>query len=259
MQVNGDRGASVVQDERDHAAEAAVVDEVLAVLRHDVRNKLAAARQAAQYLRRRSEGSELMQKDPRFAKFFDLIDAQLAEADHQLSAHPILARVHGREPRSIDPQRVARLAIEDARISRSVDVDLAPGAPFADEAEVVVALSRLLDNASRYGDKAANADSSSPAPIRLLGTSDALTYSFCICDEGAGLTEETFRRALRLELHEHGRGLGLAVARRAALRNQGSLKLQPTERGTRLAFSLPVRSPSPEPPDDLATPDTDKG
>lgn len=48
-----------------------------AALRHVLRNRLSAIRNAVFYLRRKSEGSELWESEKRIETFFDLIDDEL--------------------------------------------------------------------------------------------------------------------------------------------------------------------------------------
>lgn len=56
-----------------------------AQLRHFVRNRLAAVRNAAFYLQRRFEPTTVWQDDPRVARFFELIIHELTEIDTAIS------------------------------------------------------------------------------------------------------------------------------------------------------------------------------
>lgn len=62
-----------------------IAEEVASAVRHDVRNKLGAIRNAAFYLGKKCQGSELWAADPRFPAFFKLIEDQLAEAERILT------------------------------------------------------------------------------------------------------------------------------------------------------------------------------
>jgi hypothetical protein len=62
----------------------ALVAARVAGVRHDLRNKLMAVRNAAAFIRRTVESSELA-KDSRIVKFFTLIDEQVSEAEHILT------------------------------------------------------------------------------------------------------------------------------------------------------------------------------
>jgi CheY-like chemotaxis protein len=55
------------------------------VLRHDLRNRLAAARNAATYIRKRLSKTDVWQSDPRLERFADVIDTEIAAANELLS------------------------------------------------------------------------------------------------------------------------------------------------------------------------------
>lgn len=59
----------------------ALADEALATIRHDVRNRFAAIRNAAYYLRRKVGSTEAARSDARVEAFFQLIDEQLTASD----------------------------------------------------------------------------------------------------------------------------------------------------------------------------------
>lgn len=214
-----------------HATEVAIVEEVLAVIRHDVRNKLAAARQAAQYLKRRTEGTEVFKTDARVERFFNLVDEQLELADQQLSRHEALERVYKQEKKALDPQSVVAAAVAEVGPSCPVSVDVAPGTVFGDEFEIIVALCCLVSNACRAADGKG---------IRIRGEADASMYSFLVEDDGPGLKVDAFRKILRGPERVDGRrGLGLPIARRVAVRNAGTLKPIDVEVGTCMSLSFP--------------------
>ena len=56
------------------------LEEQLAVLRHDLRNRLGSIRNGTYYLKRKIEKTELWETDERFPRFFGLIDQEIANA-----------------------------------------------------------------------------------------------------------------------------------------------------------------------------------
>src|SRR5262245_51563407 len=80
------------------AARLLAIDEVVAVLRHDVRNHLASIRNASFFLRRKIEPGGTA--DAKIAQFFDLIDVEAANAEKVLSSR--VPRLDDREPAPID-------------------------------------------------------------------------------------------------------------------------------------------------------------
>src|SRR5262245_27630114 len=101
-----------------------VVWEAAAVLRHDVRNKLAAVRNAGFYLRRKitAEAAELCARDTRVPTFLDLIRSEVDAADAMLGDRmPSLAREA--EPTDVDLAAVARDAAAAIAVPDGVAID----------------------------------------------------------------------------------------------------------------------------------------
>jgi K+-sensing histidine kinase KdpD len=67
----------------------ALVEEVLSSLRHDVRNKLAAVRNAAYFIAQKAKRTEFWSSDPRIEEFFKLIATEVSAAERLLSSKPL--------------------------------------------------------------------------------------------------------------------------------------------------------------------------
>lgn len=210
------------------AEQAAVAEEVLSVLRHDVRNKLAAARQAGYYLKGKVEATEVWNSDKRVPSFFALLDEQLQIAETMMIEHAAMAKIHRRAPTALDPAAVAALAV--ATLTRPSDSlalgPFEPGAPVADENELALALRCLIENALDAAPDGGR--------VTLVGRNATNAYAFIVTDPGPGLTRDKFRRLSRpLETtKESARGLGLGIARRVAARYGGGLQLLESTSGT---------------------------
>jgi signal transduction histidine kinase len=82
----------------------------LSEVRHDLRNRFAAIRNANFYIRKRASKTELLQQDERVRAFFDLIDRELTEADAMvklITGERVLApfmpdAVHPERPESLE-------------------------------------------------------------------------------------------------------------------------------------------------------------
>src|SRR4051812_40775412 len=75
-----------------------LIEEAMSVLRHDVRNKLGAIRNASFYLQRKVERAApaLWSEDPRMPKFFELIGSELTAAEKTLASKlPSLSEAGG--------------------------------------------------------------------------------------------------------------------------------------------------------------------
>jgi signal transduction histidine kinase len=190
-----------------------VVWEATAILRHDLRNKLASVRNASFYLRRRveREAAELIQKDPRVATFFDLSSKELDAAEAILGE---------RLP------KLPELAIADVEVDRAIADALDHCAPVtstasglvahADRAELAVAVLCLVENAVEAGARA----------IEVTAASVGDTVVIAVRDDGPGLDDETARRAPEpfFTTRPGHLGLGLPIVKRIASRAGGELR-----------------------------------
>lgn len=215
-----------------------VVWEAAAVLRHDLRNKLASVRNAAFYLRRRVEGeaAELCAHDPRVPKFFAMIGTELDGAETIISERlPGLA-----DPTTGDAVGIAgavAAAIAELRVPVGVSLSAPDGdlRVRADRAELAVAIFCLLENA---------VDAITPAGGQIAVTlrAEAGRAIVAVDDDGPGLPDEPRRVLEHFFTTRPGRlGLGLKIARRIAQRARGSLDIVDREgRGVRASLALPM-------------------
>lgn len=221
------------------AEELAVAEELISLLRHDARNKLSAVRQAGTYLRTRTEKTALWTEDPRVPRFFALIDEQLLVADGILDRFDALARVHDRAPTRLEPARIVAAAVAAVPSPGQVRITtaVAPGRPRADEHELVLALRHLIENAI---------DVSPPGgSVAIEGATGRGSYVFRVRDEGPGLAPQDLARLARpfVSTRDDRRGLGLAIARRVAMRWGGGLAVVPTEHGATLELTVGEEAP----------------
>lgn len=215
-----------------------VVWEAAAVLRHDLRNKLASVRNATFYLRRRVErdATELCARDERVPKFFALIGAELDAAE---------AIISDRLPGLDDPRQghakgiseAVRSALDELRLPPGVSV-IPPGDDLqvvADAGELAVALFCLLENA---------VEAVTPAGGTVVVTlrTEAERAVVEIADDGPGLAAEPRRVLEHFFTTKPARlGLGLKIARRIAQRARGSLEIGNGEgRGVKASLALPI-------------------
>jgi CheY-like chemotaxis protein len=227
-------------DPLDRLESAAIAEEAMSEMRHDVRNKLGSIRNATFYLRKRTEGTPLWESDARVAQLFTLIDETLSDASRLLDGR-------GRALEEILPRRVERVegaccverAIESARLPAGVtiDLDLGPGALRADASEVALAARCLIENAAEA------APEGSVVSVRSSAADGR--FEICVRDDGPGLpgggTEHVFQ-AFRTTREGH-LGLGLSIARRAVRRNDGTLTFRSSPKGVCAVLSFPLCEP----------------
>jgi len=146
-------GAPVELDSLGAAELAAVAEEVASVLRHDLRNKLAAIRNASFYIRRRLAKTETWSADPRLEELSGVIQREANAANELLDERLGLGHLFARAVARTDARECVRQAIASARIQQGpalrVDLEAGTGEVDADSTELALAIRCLLENACR--------------------------------------------------------------------------------------------------------------
>jgi signal transduction histidine kinase len=209
----------------------AIAEEVAAELRHDLRNHLAAIRNAAFYLRRRAEKTSLWTDDPRTATFFELIATESKRADERVGEHAWSV------PRSDGEGRVGAAierAIDDLGAPEGVAIrqEVPPALAFpGSEDDLALAIRMILENAvdaiERQGEVAVS--------VRR----GAAGIEIDVRDSGPGIQDPARATSPRVTTKPGHLGLGLPIAMRALRRLGGELELVPVERGACVRVRLP--------------------
>jgi signal transduction histidine kinase len=197
----------------------AIAEEVAASMRHDLRNKFSAVRNAAFYIEKSLEKQGVLRDDPRVARFLSLIDEQLAAADKILDFRmPGASGERESRPTSLAScveQALARVQHGASRIEwRSGD----DASISADSEELVLCFQCLLENALE-----ASADSKVSVSLAVRLEDVSVLFE----DTGPGLEPSVRERALEpFATTKPGHaGLGLNVAARVARRHGGELRI----------------------------------
>jgi signal transduction histidine kinase len=217
-------------------ARAALAEEVVSVVRHDMRNKLGSIRNAAFYLRRRVQPTEIWQSDPRVAQFFTLIDETVTDATKTLD-DPLGPRLRPpRQTARVSGRECVELAASSAHVPARVrlQVDAAPGVIDADRDAIALAVRCLLENAVEA--------SGDGATIDLSAREDGDCLVVTVRDEGEGIPESAMDRIFEpfSTTKEGHAGIGLNIARRIARRHGGDLSVIPAPRGTVATLVIPL-------------------
>jgi len=214
--------------------------EAAAVLRHDLRNRLASVRNAAFYVRRRIErdAASLLTADARVPVFFELMGKELDAADALISEW---IADGGRMP-SLEPIDLAQ-AIDDAvaairnpdlRIERSTTNVRALAMP-----ELAVAIFCLVENA-------VDATSAQATGTVHVGCrSEAGRAIVVVSDAAGGMTDDVARQAMQPSFSTRpGRlGFGLAIVKRLVQRARGTFQIENHGPGVRATIDLPEAPP----------------
>lgn len=223
------------------AKDLLIVEEVIAAVRHDVRNKLAAIRQAAYYLRAKTQPTELWSKEPRMARFFDLIEEQVDAADALFETSPLLERLYTRAPKPVAARAIVDAALHasgarvEARVRDVEDADV-----HVDLNEVALALAELVTNAAE-----ATPDGEEPPVVSGARTEEL--YAFSVENAGPPLDAKEFRTLLRspTSTRDGRRGIGLSIARHVATRWGGSVSLRAGAERTTIDLTVRVSPAAP--------------
>jgi hypothetical protein len=123
------------------------MEEGVARVSHQLRNHLAAVRNATFYLSRRFKQSDVWQSDPRVPSFLSMIEEQLQAASHTLARGVASQRLRARataevelEPQISEAVQRFRADFPEAPVAARVE----PGTALVDAEELVVASYRLL-------------------------------------------------------------------------------------------------------------------
>lgn len=216
---------------------AAVVETVTAVLRHDLRNKLASIRNASFYLSRRAQQELPLKGDARVEQFFQLIDSELDTAE------ALLEGPGARAPAARTPARlrdVAEAALARLPVPESVRVERAwedSALVTVDVEELTLLVRCLVENALEAMPEGGT--------LWLRAREDAEGSVLEVADTGPGLAPELAQKAFEpfVTTKPGHAGLGLSIARRLAQKYGARVRWKGGEaRGTRMELRFPVRS-----------------
>lgn len=196
------------------------VVEATAVLRHDLRNKLAAVRNAAFYIQRRleKEAAELLAKDARMSTFLGLIRTELDGAEGIIADRVPHLDEPVTVPFSVD-EAIAAALTSTPHVRHVVSDLMVRGA--ADE--LAVAIRCLVDNATEAGART----------ITVGASRDGDRVVVTVTDDGPGIVDAAAARPGHM-------GLGIRIVKRIAARGGGDFTLAGGDgRGVRAAITLP--------------------
>ena len=224
--------------------------EFLGMVSHELRTPLTSIKGSAATVLGTSQHLDAAE----MIQFFRIIDQQ---ADHMrdlignlLDAGRIRAGMLSVTPQ---PSRMAGL-IDQARNTfisgggrQAIQIDLPPDLPWvmADRQRIVQVLNNLLSNAARHAPET--------SVIRVAAERDGVRVKVSVADEGQGIPAEQlafiFDRHAALvgsEGDNDGYGLGLAICKGLVEAHGGRIQAESdgADRGTRIAFTLPVADSS---------------
>jgi len=216
---------------------AAIAEEVAAELRHDLRNHLAAIRNAAYYLRRRAEKTPLWTDDPRVATFFELIASESMRADERLgergpswAATGAKARVGDAIARALDGLPIPEAIVVGHEVPPILSIE-------GSEEDLALAVRMVLENAIEA--------TAGGGQVRVSAGYVHGAVEVEIRDTGPGIDDPDRAREARWTTKPGRLGLGLPIAARAMRRLGGEVVLAAADRGARVLLRVPSEGPLP--------------
>ncbi|SDD04771.1 two-component system, chemotaxis family, CheB/CheR fusion protein [Massilia sp. PDC64] len=226
-------------------------NEFLAILAHELRNPLGAARYSIALLRQASDNAAIR------ARATDVIDRQIGHMATMLDALLDLSRIaHNRielERAPLDVRRIVELACENAQSAfegkgHALRLSLPPEpvTVVGDEVRLTQVVANLLVNAAKF----------TPAPghIDVRVTRDGTDAVIEVADDGIGIAphrlDEVFEMFSQGETKAHGGtpglGIGLAVVRSLVGLHGGTVRAHSAGagQGTRIRVTLPAPAQS---------------
>jgi signal transduction histidine kinase len=221
------------------AARAALAEEVVSTVRHDMRNKLGSIRNAAFYLKRRVQQTELWTSDPRVSQFFALIDETVTDGtrmmDTPLGEGLRPARQHGR----VSVRECIDVAAACTHLPERIRLTIAAGSSLidVDRAEMALAVRCLLENAVEASPEGGTID--------LTAREDGDCLVLTVTDTGSGIPAaylESIFEPFASTKPGHA-GVGLNMARRIARRQGGDVSVTPGPHGVAVTLVVPLAEP----------------
>jgi signal transduction histidine kinase len=233
------------RDPFDGVERVAFAEEVSSAMRHAVRNKLAAARNAATYIQRRLSKTEAWQSDTRIQTFHGLIESELDAAGGMLDPKDALAHLFTRHAERVPASRCIREAVGHARVgtetARTVRVEAPDDAEvIVDPRELALAVRCLVENAIEA--------TGGNGPVSVRGSREGDRFVIEVADDGPGIEESRWEDAMQafFTTKPGHAGLGLAIARRIARRYDGAFALGSSPSGGLVArIELPTAGVQP--------------
>ena len=228
--------ATLVRKERQ-----ALLGDLVASLCHELRNPLNALNTSMFIIRRKVE-----EDFPKLTKAFDRSERTIERCTHILDDLYDYALVDEIKPKPTDLAPWLHREAEKAQVPMAFevlfDIDKNLEHVEIDETQLGSAIGKLITNAAQA--IAENLDPKKRPQIKIIAKLFEDKVRIIIEDNGPGMNDETYQKALEplYSTRGFGVGLGLPIAQQTVNRHGGSLDLHTQEgEGTTVFISLPIK------------------
>ncbi|MBN2728660.1 MAG: PAS domain S-box protein [Bacteroidales bacterium] len=196
----------------------AAVGQVSATIAHDLRNPLGAVRNAAFYLKRKSN-----QHDDKILKYFNIIDSEISTADRIISNMMQMTKMKEPQKEECMLEELIEYAsgshYKDLNIEIETKILNGKGELLCDRVQIMQVLRNLLENADQ------SIETTTKVKIQYERKSDFTELIFS--DNGPGISEDvklTFFEPL-ITTKAKGTGLGLTICKQIIEKHGGHIEL----------------------------------
>jgi nitrogen-specific signal transduction histidine kinase len=231
----------LLREKQEELERHAFWNDLAAAMSHEVRNPLVAISTFAQLLPERYQDEEFRQQ------FYGIVTGEVRRLNLIITqindfAHPPVPAFH-----AVTPAHLAEQARERARHllppnAPPIEVRIEPDLPrlTADETSLADGLAHLLANACEAVQS--RPDGKVVLHVRRAGAVDSGSLAFAVSDNGPGIPADMQDKLFSPfgTTKPRGLGLGLPLARRAAVDHGGRIDVDSTPQGTTVTLLVPV-------------------
>jgi PAS domain S-box-containing protein len=218
----------------------AAIGQLASGVGHELRNPLAAIKNAVLYVRRKIAKSELSATEPKVLEFLDIIDGEVDSANKVITDLLSFSRVAKPTVSLVNVGSIIKDALNHVAMSENVrlTMDVDPGLPMVmvDATQIRQVFINIILNALEAMPEGGHLE------IRARSKAEFATVEFA--DTGCGIPESVTDKIFDplFTTKPKGIGLGLAMSRSIMEGHGGDIGVKSKEgKGTTFALSLPTR------------------
>lgn len=219
----------------------AAVGQLAASVGHELRNPLAAIRNAHTYISRKLASANASGTDPRIAQFLEVMDRELSASSKIISDLLDFARERppSLQPCPLRPLVTEAISVVPPRMGVTIHNEIPENFPIPalDREQFRQVLVNLVQNASEAMPDGRNGD----VHVRATG-GDGEPFRVVIADNGTGIPADAREKIFQplFTTKTKGTGLGLAIVFNVIKRHQGAISVESeVGKGTEFIIELP--------------------
>lgn len=196
----------------------AAVGQVSATIAHDLRNPLGAVRNAAFYLKRKSN-----QHDDKTLKYFNIIDSEISTADRIISNMMQMTKMKEPQKEKCNLTELIKSASGSHYKKLNIDIETkllsGNGELFCDTVQIMQVFRNLLENADQSDD--------TPTKVKIQYSKKKDYTEIIFFDNGPGVSDDVKHTIFEplITTKAKGTGLGLTICKQIIEKHGGHIEL----------------------------------